>query len=90
MDVLSASTTDIAEMLKTIPGLVTVVRYGSVRNLDYTKVNEMLNAIMARVLAGGVLACANIDEDAAAELMDKFLAVDYAVATANPVSYTHL
>ena len=90
LDVLSASTTDIAEMLKTIPGLVTVVRYGSVRNLDYTKVNEMLNAIMARVLAGGVLACANIDEDAAAELMDKFLAVDYAVATANQPDLTSM
>lgn len=39
--------------------------------------------MMARVLAGGVLACANIDEDAAADLMEKFIAVDYAVATAN-------
>lgn len=83
LDVLAASTTDVLEMMKAIPGLVTVVRYGSVRNLDYTKVNDMLYAMMARVLAGGVLACANIDEDAAADLMEKFVAVDYAVATAN-------
>ena len=83
LDVLAASTTDVLEMMKAIPGLVTVVRYGSVRNLDYTKVNDMLYAMMARVLAGGVLACANIDEDAAADLMEKLVAVDYAVATAN-------
>lgn len=52
LDALSASTTDVLEMMKTIPGMVSVVRYGSVRNLDYGKVNDMLYAMMARVLAG--------------------------------------
>ena len=83
LDALSASTTDVLEMMKTIPGMVNVVRYGSVRNLDYGKVNDMLNAMMARVLAGGVLACTNVDEDAAVEVMERLVAVDYAMATAN-------
>ena len=83
LDALSASTTDVLEMMKTIPGMVNVVRYGSVRNLDYGKVNDMLNAMMARVLAGGVLACTNVDEDAATEVMERLVAVDYAMATAN-------
>ena len=52
LDALSAST-NVLEMMKTLPGMVNVVRYGSVRNLDYRKVNDMLNAMMARVLAGG-------------------------------------
>ena len=60
LDTLAASTTDVLEMMKTIPGMVNVVRYGSVRNLDYRKVNDMLNAMMARVLAGGVLVCTNV------------------------------
>ncbi|MFO3725761.1 DUF5682 family protein [Butyricimonas muris] len=90
LDVLAASVTDVVEMMKAIPGMVTVVRYGSVRNLDYGKVNDMLYAMMARVLAGGVLACANIDEDAASDLMDKFVAVDYAVATANQPELTSM
>ena len=83
LDALSASTTDVLEMMKTIPGMVNVVRYGSVRNLDYGKVNDMLNAMMARVLAGGVLACTNVDEDAAVEVMERLVAVDYAMAMAN-------
>ena len=90
LDTLSASTTDVLEMMKTIPGMVNVVRYGSVRNLDYGKVNDMLHAMMARVLAGGVLACTNIDEDAAAEIMERFMAVDYAVATANQPGLTEM
>lgn len=71
-------------------------RYGecgtlrSVRNLDYGKVNDMLYAMMARVLAGGVLACANIDEDAATEIMERLVAVDYAIATANQPGLTEM
>ena len=90
LDTLAASTTDVLEMMKTIPGMVNVVRYGSVRNLDYRKVNDMLNALMARVLAGGVLVCTNVDEDTAAEIMECLVAVDYAIATANQPELTEM
>ena len=90
LDTLAASTTDVLEMMKTIPGMVNVVRYGSVRNLDYRKVNDMLNAMMARVLAGGVLVCTNVDEDTAAEIMECLVAVDYAIATANQPELTEM
>ena len=90
LDTLAASTTDVLEMMKTIPGMVNVVRYGSVRNLDYRKVNDMLNAMMARVLAGGVLVCTNVDEDTAAEIMECLVAVDYAIATVNQPELTEM
>ncbi len=78
LDALSAASTDILEMMEAIPGLVNIVRYGNVRNLDFSKVGSMLEAMVARILAGGVLVCINIDEEAASGLLDKLVATDYA------------
>ena len=66
LDCLSAASTDIIEMMEAVPDLVSIVRYGNVRNLDFSKVGNMLHAMIARILAGGVLVCINIDEEAAA------------------------
>lgn len=90
LDTLSAATTDILEMMKAVPGLVTIVRYGSVRAIDYSKVNRMLDAMLARIMAGGVLLCMNIDEDAASGILDHMVSVDYAVSTANQEELTQM
>ena len=58
-----------------------IVRYGDVRNLDFSKVGNMLRAMVARILAGGLLVCINIDEEAAGELLEHLSATDYAVST---------
>ena len=83
LDALSAASTDILEMMEAIPGLVNIVRYGNVRNLDFSKVGSMLEAMVARILAGGVLVCINIDEEAASGLLDKLVATDYALSILN-------
>lgn len=83
LDHLSAASSDVLEMMEAIPDLVTVVRYGSVRDLDFTKVGLMLRAMVARILAGGVLACIHIDEDAAGNILDKLVATNYAVSLLN-------
>lgn len=83
LDGLSAGSTDIVEMLEAVPDLVGIVRYGNVRNLDFSQVANMLQAMIARILAGGLLVCINIDEDAASDLLDHLAATDYAVATLN-------
>lgn len=80
---LSAASTDILEMMEAIPDLVHIVRYGNVRNLDFSKVGNMLHAMIARILAGGVLVCIHIDEEAAANILDKLVSTDYAVSTLN-------
>ncbi len=83
LDALSAATGDILEMMEAVPDLVQIVRYGSVRDLDFSKVGDMLQAMVARILAGGLLVCINIDEEAASEVLDKLAATDYALSTAN-------
>ena len=81
LDRLSAASTDIVEMMEAVPDLVNIVRYGDVRNLDFSKVGNMLRAMVARILAGGLLVCINIDEEAAGELLEHLSATDYAVST---------
>lgn len=83
LDALSAVTTDIMQMMKAVPGLVHIVHYGNVRKLDYSAVDKMLHALLARIMAGGALLCMNIDEEAAAEIWEHLSSVDYALATAN-------
>lgn len=83
LDTLSAASADILEMLEAVPGLVNIVRYGNVRNLDFSKVGSMLEAMIARILAGGLLVCINIDEEAASDLLDKLVAADYALSILN-------
>lgn len=83
LDRLSAASSDIAEMMEAVPHLVEIVRYGDVRQMDFSHVGEMLRAMVARILAGGILVCINIDEEAAAELLNKVVAMDYAMATLN-------
>ena len=51
LDRLSAASTDIVEMMEAVPDLVNIVRYGDVRNLDFSKVGNMLRAMVARILA---------------------------------------
>lgn len=83
LDRLSAASTDIIEMMEAVPDLVNIVRYGNVRNLDFSKVGDMLQAMIARILAGGVLVCINIDEEAATDIFNKLVSTDYAVSTLN-------
>lgn len=83
LDRLSAASSDIVEMMEAVPDLVNIVRYGDVRGLDFSQVGNMLRAMIARILAGGLLVCVNIDEEAAANLLDKLVATDYAVNTLN-------
>lgn len=83
LDRLSAASTDIVEMMEAVPDLVSIVRYGNVRELDFSKVGDMLHAMVARILAGGVLVCINIDEEAATGILNNLVSTDYAVSTLN-------
>lgn len=83
LDRLSAASADIVEMMEAIPDLVNIVRYGDVRRLDFSKVGNMLKAMAARILAGGLFVCINIDEEAAGKLLEHLSAANYAVSTLN-------
>lgn len=83
LDSLSAASTDLLEMMDAIPDLSHIVHYGNVRQLDFSKLNDMLHALTARILAGGVLACIHIDEETATDILQKLINIQYAIATLN-------
>ncbi len=90
LDRLSATSTDILELMQAVPDLAEIVRYGNVRQMDFSQIGHMLRAIVARILAGGALVCINIDEEAAAEVLERIVAVDYALGTLNDAEMSGL
>lgn len=79
LDTLSATTSDITELMRSVPGLSGVVRYGNVRNTDLSRLKDMLDSIVARICIGIPLACINIDIDAAQQILDLLMKTDYAI-----------
>jgi hypothetical protein len=64
----AAALADVQQLLEAIAPLVSVYRYGNVRNTDVTLVRHILDAVVPRVLVGLLPAAANIDSDAAETL----------------------
>ena len=81
LDELSASAGDVGEMLDTIPKLIRILRYGSVRALDFSHLEGILRVMVARSVAGGLQACSGIDEAAADDLYRSLREVDQALMT---------
>jgi hypothetical protein len=65
---LAAAQADVQQLLEAIAPLVSVYRYGNVRDTDVTLVRHILDAVVPRVLVGLLPAASNIDGDAAATL----------------------
>jgi hypothetical protein len=76
----SAVATDVAQLMAAIEPLASALRYGSVRQTDAGLVGTVLEGLLARVLVGLGPACAGLDDDAAAEMSDRIVGVDRAIA----------
>lgn len=83
LDLLTAATSDITELMKSVPGLANIVKYGNVRNTDTAVLKQMLDSMIVRICVGIHLSCINIDIDAARELLDLVVNTDYAIAIVN-------
>jgi hypothetical protein len=83
LDVITAATSDITELMKSVPGLANIVKYGNVRNTDTTILKQMLESIVARICVGIHLSCVNIDIEAAQELLNLVISTDYAISVVN-------
>jgi hypothetical protein len=80
IDSLAATSSDFVDMMKAVPHLARIVRYGTVRNQDYSSVRRMLDVLFARINAGGVKACINPEVDSVDAMFDLFSPVDYSVS----------
>jgi hypothetical protein len=71
---------DVAELAEALPPLARVVRYGDVRGSDAGEVGRVVDGLVARVCVGLPAACASLDDDAAAAMAERVVAVNGAVA----------
>lgn len=60
---LSTLSSDIIDLLKAIPGLVEVSRYGNVRNSDLSVLNNIVQQLLVKVYVGLGNACYGLDEE---------------------------
>jgi hypothetical protein len=72
LDNLAAASADVIGLMETVPGLITVARYGNVRKTDATLVLSIINSIITRICISLPNACIAIDNDAAQQLLDLF------------------
>jgi hypothetical protein len=89
LDVLTAATSDITELMKSVPGLANIVRYGNVRNTDTAILKNMLDSMVARICVGMHLSCINIDNEAAQDILNLVVITDYAIAVLNDEELLH-
>ena len=76
----SVNNHDITDILTAIPHLADIVRYGSVRQIDTAPLKQLLDRLLARLAAGGVQGCLNIDNDTAQQLFEHIRQADYQLA----------
>jgi hypothetical protein len=80
LEARAAVTGDALQLLRALPALGNVYRYGSVRRTDTQAVTHVLDRLIVRAAIGLPLACASLDADAAQALREPLLAAHAAVA----------
>jgi hypothetical protein len=67
---LAAASADVIQLMEVIPGLVSVTRYGNVRKTDAQLVLDIATSMIVRICVSLPPATANIDDEAAAKLLE--------------------
>lgn len=67
---LAAASADVIQLMEVIPGLVSVTRYGNVRNTDAQLVLDIATSMLVRICVSLPPATANIDDEAATKLLE--------------------
>ncbi|PZF74100.1 DUF5682 family protein [Taibaiella soli] len=76
---MAAATNDVLELVKVIPGLAGIVRYGNVRQTDAGMILSLLSSMIARICIGLPAACVGIDEDTAISLTDDCTQIEHSI-----------
>ncbi len=76
----AATDPDVGHLMDVVVPLASALRYGDVRGTDASALADVFDGIVVRVLAGLVPACASLDDDAAARMVERLTAVQTALA----------
>ncbi|NJN65585.1 MAG: hypothetical protein HC884_02160 [Chloroflexaceae bacterium] len=72
----AALTSDVVQMMRTLPGLANVLRYGDVRKTDTTAVGHVVNGLVVRICIGLPGACSSLNDEAAAAMFKLLVATN--------------
>jgi len=70
---------DVTQLMAALPPLVNVARYGNVRRTDAEMVSGVIDGLVTRIAIGLPLACASLNDEAAAAMLGQMVAVDEAI-----------
>lgn len=76
----AATDPDVGRLMDVVVPLANALRYGDVRGTDASALAEVFDGIVVRILAGLVPACASLDDDAAATMVERLTAMQTALA----------
>jgi hypothetical protein len=76
----AANDPDIIQLMAALGPLAHARRYGDVRATDAASIEGVFDGLVVRVLAGLVPACASLDDDAAAQMIEQISSVQQALA----------
>jgi hypothetical protein len=82
LEEVAAVAADVLHLMRALPPLARVLRYGSVRRTDTSTVAHVFAGMVTRIAVGLAAACASLDDGAAAELAAQIDAVEAALAVA--------
>lgn len=80
---LAAATSDVVQLLEALPSLVSISRYGNVRQTDETLVLAIVNSMIDRVLVNLPSACVGIDDEAASKITEHIYQLNSSIALLN-------
>ncbi|MDI3321034.1 DUF5682 family protein [Pinibacter soli] len=76
---MAAATNDVLELIKVIPKLADIVRYGNVRQTDTDMILSLLTSMVTRVCIGLPAACCGVDENTATAITDDSLKIEHSI-----------
>jgi hypothetical protein len=71
---------DVVQVIEALGPLARAMRYGDVRATDAAALRRVFDGLVVRVLAGAVIACRSLDDDAAAAMVERLASVQAALA----------
>lgn len=72
---LAAVSADVRRLMAALPPLARVTRYGDVRSTPGDRIRPVVDALFERIVVGLPGACASLDDDAAAQMVEAVAAV---------------
>ena len=76
----AALASDVSHLMAALPPLANILRYGNVRQADTGMISEVVDGLVARICIGLPSACASLNDEAAAAMLEQVAAVNGAVA----------